>query len=59
MIFWKTVYNQLPPPRTNSCTVLQYIQGLTESIKIILISFDVKVAQKPFLTFTSHIFAKH
>ena len=34
-----------------------YIRGVTEPIKRILCSYNVKVAQKPFLTL-NHIFAK-
>ena len=37
--------------------VIRYIQGVTEPIKRILNSHNVKVAQKPFQTL-GHIFAK-
>ena len=37
--------------------IIPYIQGVTEPIKRILNSHDVKVAQKPFQTL-GHIFAK-
>ena len=40
-----------------SFAVIPYIQGVTETIKRILNSHNVKVAQKPFQTLR-HIFAK-
>ena len=39
------------------CAVIPYIQGVTEPIKIILNSYNVKVPQKPFQTL-GFIFAK-
>ena len=41
----------------NSFAVIPYIQGVTEPIKRVLNSHNVKVAQKPFKCF-GHIFAK-
>ena len=53
------------PPRTNTendnsmlgFAIVPYIQGITEPIKRILGSFNVKVAQKLFMTL-GHTFAK-
>ena len=43
--------------KVNGFAVIPYLQGVTEPIKRILNSHNVKVAQKPFQTL-GHIFAK-
>ena len=63
--FFKNSLKPVTPPRTNTenensmmgFVIVPYNQGITEPIKRILGSFNVKVAQKPFMTF-GHIFEK-
>ena len=62
--FLEKCLKSVTPPRKNSdensmmgFAIVPYIQGITEPIKRILGSFNVKVTQKPFLTLR-HIFAK-
>ena len=62
--FLKKCLKSVTPPRKNSdensmmgFAIVPYIQGITEPIKRILGSFNVKVTQKSFLTLR-HIFAK-